>query len=51
MTDYFNPFLAYEQCKQVYKSFIDSYHKFTNSEINSQFVPQCGMNWMKLSTI
>ncbi len=33
MADYFNPFLAYEQCKHVYKSFIDSYHKFTNSEI------------------
>ncbi len=33
MADYFNPFLAYEQCKQVYKFFIDSYHKFTNPEI------------------
>ena len=33
MPDYFNPFLTYEKCKEVYKSFIDSYHKFTNPEI------------------
>ncbi|OGS23329.1 MAG: hypothetical protein A2252_09615 [Elusimicrobia bacterium RIFOXYA2_FULL_39_19] len=29
----FNPFIAYEKCKESYKSFIDSYHRFTNPEI------------------
>ena len=35
MTDYFNSFLAYEKCKHAYKSFIDSYHRFTNPEIEA----------------
>lgn len=41
MANYFNPFLAYEKCKHAYKSFIDSYHRFTNSEIEA---------WVKKNT-
>ena len=33
MSTYFNPFQTFEACKQAYQSFIDSYHKFTNPEI------------------
>ena len=33
MSNYFNPFIAYEKCKDAYRSFIDSYHRFTNPEI------------------
>lgn len=33
MVNYFNPFLTYEECKNTYKSFIDSYHRFKNPEI------------------
>lgn len=29
----YNPFESYNKCKEAYKSFIDSYHKFTNPEI------------------
>jgi len=33
MANYVNPFKIYEASKDTYKSFIDSYHKFTNPEI------------------
>lgn len=33
MPEYFNPFQTFEACKTAYRSFIDSYHKFTNPEI------------------
>ena len=41
MTNYFNPFLTYEECKNTYKSFIDSYHRFKNPEIKK---------WVKKNT-
>jgi superfamily II DNA/RNA helicase len=41
MTKYFNPFITYEKCKDAYKSFIDSYHRFTNPEIEA---------WVKKNT-
>jgi hypothetical protein len=31
----YNPFESYNKCKDAYKSFIDSYHKFTNPEIKN----------------
>jgi ATP-dependent helicase YprA (DUF1998 family) len=33
MPEYFNPFSAFNACKQAYRSFINSYHKFTNLQI------------------
>jgi len=41
MPNYFNPFLTYEECKNTYKSFIDSYHRFKNPEIKK---------WVKKNT-
>ncbi|GAI01147.1 unnamed protein product, partial [marine sediment metagenome] len=41
MNNYFNPFTAYEKCKNAYRSFIDSYHRFTNPEIEE---------WVKKNT-
>jgi len=41
MVNYFNPFLTYEECKNTYKSFIDSYHHFKNPEIKK---------WVKKNT-
>ena len=41
MQKYFNPFIAYENCKDAYRSFIDSYHRFTNKEIEG---------WIKKNT-
>ena len=41
MGNYFNPFITYEKCKESYKSFIDSYHRFTNPEIET---------WVKKNT-
>ncbi|MCK4245083.1 MAG: DEAD/DEAH box helicase, partial [Candidatus Omnitrophica bacterium] len=41
MPHYFNPFIAYEKCKHAYRSFIDSYHRFTNPEIEE---------WVKKNT-
>ena len=35
MSNYFNPFITYEKCKEAYQSFIDSYHRFANPEIES----------------
>lgn len=33
MAEYYNPFISYEQLKNAYQSFIDSYHLFSNEEI------------------
>jgi len=41
MSEYFNPFQTFEACKTAYQSFIDSYHKFTNPEIE---------DWIKENT-
>ena len=38
MAEYFNPFQTFEACKKAYQSFIDSYHKFTNKEIETWII-------------